>query len=240
MQKAKNSQMKRQPRRDNRLAHLASLVVPSLRREVALGFPPRKRLTLRYADTYQFNSTTGSLTTQQIRVNSLYDPDGSGTGHQPRGFDQWCASAGPYNRYRVLAVRIALQVTQDSDTAGQPGQLVAGFSDLSTLPTVPSGSGSVNCAGQSELRGWKSCVVNPFAEPARMEFAARVCDIEGVTESSVLSEDNYSAAYNANPVDVAWFSMQALTLGSSTGVTYAQFEIEFDIQFEEPILLAQS
>jgi hypothetical protein len=44
-----------------------------------------------FSDDYQFN------------LNSIFDPNRTGTGHQPLGHDQW---AGFYNRYRVLRVRV--------------------------------------------------------------------------------------------------------------------------------------
>jgi len=239
MQKAKKSQMKRQPRKQSTklLDQLKSCSAPNLVRELALGFPPRKRLTLKYSDTLEMASV-GVTATQQYRVNSLYDPDSTGTGHQPRGFDQWCSAAGPYNKYRVLAHRVVLRAMASTGSANEC-QIVAGYSDLSTIPTNPY-TGLLNLSTQGEMRGWKAALL-PINVPVQtMAFEAKISDIEGVLEKAILDEDNYSALYNAHPADVAWFSIQALCLGGSTGAIFVQVDQEFDIQFEEPILFAAS
>ncbi len=43
-----------------------------------------------------------------FRLNSLYDPDLTGTGHQPYGFDQFAAL---YSRYKVDRVHIDVLFT---------------------------------------------------------------------------------------------------------------------------------
>lgn len=54
------------------------------------------------SDDYQFN------------LNSLFDPNRTGTGHQPLGFDQYTAF---YNRYRVMALRYDITVSNNSTSA---------------------------------------------------------------------------------------------------------------------------
>jgi len=240
MQKHKNKQTKRKPRSGpSKLNQLSSLAAPSLRREIAFGFPARKRLTLKYADTYGLASTTGSVATQQFRVNSLFDPDLTNTGHQPRGFDQWCSATGPYQNYRVLEHRAVVKAIVTSNNTVD-AQIVAGYSDLNSLPSFPSGSSLADVSGQTELRGWKGTLLPVHAPVTVMKFDARIAEIEGVSESVVLSEDNYMALYNANPADLAYFSIQAMILDSNTGQILVQVEHEFDVQFEQPILLAPS
>jgi len=225
----------------DKLTQLASHTVVNLGREITLGFPPRKRVTLKYADTYVFTSVAGAVSTQQFRVNACYDPDATGTGHQPRGFDQWCASGGPYTRYRVLRSRVAIEAAVQGPTESLM-QMAAGFSDLSSLPSLPSGSTAITVAPQAELRGWKAVLVpaSGGAPPVTLRFEASIADIEGVRPSAIESEDNYSALYSAAPADVAWFSIQANALNGGSATCEAQVELEFDVQFEEPILLAAS
>jgi len=240
--------MMRKPRRQSgktginaapaRLTQLRSESAPSLARAVSSGFPDRKRLTLKYSDTYEMSSSSGSVVLQQFRANSLFDPDLTGTGHQPRGYDQWCSSTGPYQMYRVLAHRAVVRASC-SFNAALEGQIACGYSDLSSVPSLPS-SAMTNIGTQAELRGWKAAIL-PIGSPTQtMAFEARIADIEGVAESSILSEDNYGALYNANPADVAFFSVQANIMAAGSGAIFVQVEHEFDVQFEQPILLASS
>lgn len=59
--------------------------------------------TLIYSDHYTLNPGAGTYTGQIHRLNSLFDPDYTGVGHQPRGFDQLALL---YSRYRVNAVKV--------------------------------------------------------------------------------------------------------------------------------------
>ena len=60
------------------------------------------RTALRYHETFDINPTVGGVPAQyNFRSNSCYDPNFSGIGHQPRGFDQIMSM------YQYLAVREA-------------------------------------------------------------------------------------------------------------------------------------
>jgi len=58
---------------------------------------------LRYGERIQINSGIATPGYYVFRANSLYDPNYTGTGHQPLGFDQWAAF---YNHYLVLGSKI--------------------------------------------------------------------------------------------------------------------------------------
>lgn len=65
--------------------------------------PDRFNASLIYSDTVTLNPGAGTLVHHDFRLNSLYDPDLTGTGHQPRGFDQLMAF---YQRYRVYGCKM--------------------------------------------------------------------------------------------------------------------------------------
>lgn len=71
-----------------------------------MGFIPRTKVVkLPYA-SMKFSlesSNTGIPDSRVFNLNSLFDPDVTGTGHQPMGFDQWKTF---YNYYKVLGTRI--------------------------------------------------------------------------------------------------------------------------------------
>lgn len=49
----------------------------------------------------------GSISVHVFSANGMYDPDITGSGHQPRGFDQYMAL---YDHYTVVGSKITLQV----------------------------------------------------------------------------------------------------------------------------------
>jgi len=220
-----------------KLAVLASHTHTSLKQGLGMVFPTRLRRTLQYVDNYLLSSTAGSVATQQWKVNSMFDPDLTGTGHQPRGFDQLCSTTGPYVKYRVLAVRISGEAVSTNDATLT---LINGFSDLSTIPAI-AGGGIGSISGTSELPGWTALFIPPTGAPvARFAQAARIAEIESVTESAVLSEDNYSATSVADPADLAYFTCKMQAENGGTAAANLMVRFEFDVQFEEPILLAAS
>lgn len=69
-----------------------------------------------------------------LRCNSVYDPDFSGTGSQPRGFDQYAVL---YNQYTVNKARLKAVINIPS--TGATGQLMFGATikpDTSGSPTL--------------------------------------------------------------------------------------------------------
>lgn len=71
----------------------------------------RKFVTLRYND---LRNLSGIVTNYDYRANSLYDPDSTGVGAQPLGFDQLAAL---YTRYRVHGCRISVQSVNEGVSA---------------------------------------------------------------------------------------------------------------------------
>jgi hypothetical protein len=57
-------------------------------------------VTLKYCEVVTFSITAGSTSHQAFRANSIYDPNLTGTGHQPLGRDQL---AEMYDHYEVLS-----------------------------------------------------------------------------------------------------------------------------------------
>lgn len=57
---------------------------------------------------YSIDPGIGTPTFYYWQANSAYDPDGSGVGHQPRGWDQLAAL---YNNYEVYYATITVSIT---------------------------------------------------------------------------------------------------------------------------------
>lgn len=70
-------------------------------------------LKLRYTDRFVPTPAAGANYHQVYRGGSMYDPDYTGTGHQPLGFDQIMAL---YSNFRVKASKIIVR-TVDNGTA---------------------------------------------------------------------------------------------------------------------------
>lgn len=99
------------------------------------GFPQTKVVRLRYVEQFTLDPATGGVALQDFRCNSIYDPNASGTGHQPYGHDQW---AQYYRRYEVLKSSIRVDYCQ-SEASASTSVLVVGIEvdDATTVTTDP-------------------------------------------------------------------------------------------------------
>lgn len=102
--------------------------VPARRRMAKRRYVPRKNrpsvsiqrgqfsadtqmVKLVYADSYTLTTGAG-MAFQTMSGNSLFDPDTTGVGHQPRGYDQFSAL---YANYVVFSSSITVQFVSSSD-----------------------------------------------------------------------------------------------------------------------------
>lgn len=108
------------------------------------GFPKMTKMKMHYIDNFHKTAVAGLLATYQFRLNSLFDFDLTGTGHQPYYFDQMMAV---YDHYTVIGTKVT--VTWTNNTANPV--VVGGY--LNDDGTVTPGTLS-NCqeAPQSQYK----------------------------------------------------------------------------------------
>lgn len=74
---------------------------------LSTGFPRKLKINHRYCDRIVATSTSGVPNIYVMSWNSLFDPNVTGTGHQPYYFDQVAAI---YNHYYVIGARAKVTV----------------------------------------------------------------------------------------------------------------------------------
>jgi len=92
-----------------------SIRIPGIRRP-DFGFPDRMITKLRYVDNLELTANAGVVAANVFRLNSCFDPDLSGVGHQPMYYDQFAGAvgSGPYSRYRVVSAKINVTLSLNS------------------------------------------------------------------------------------------------------------------------------
>lgn len=86
----------------------------------------RQLVKLKYSAYMLANNTGPQL--RVFRGNDMYDPDFTGVGHQPYGFDQWCAM---YSKFVVFASKMKVFAQPNSAQA----IMAIRASNSSTAPT---------------------------------------------------------------------------------------------------------
>lgn len=70
------------------------------------GNPSSKLVRFRYTDQFSLNPGIGAISSWVFRANDLFDPNLSGGGHQPYGFDQQMTY---YDHFKVIGSRITIR-----------------------------------------------------------------------------------------------------------------------------------
>lgn len=198
--------------------------------------PPHKRCNLRYAQS--LNLTTGTAgvmsTVQIIRLNSLYDPDQTGGGHQPYLFDQIAAL---YSSYRVDNVKIELIWST-----------VGGTADIACCTQFSGSSGYLTMAGATldavtERNTVYSTMISPSGNSrvVKQTFNKKLYKIEGVSKKKYRDEDNYGALCSTNPALNINMSVAAGSPSGTAGENVTvQVVVTYQAYFYNRIMLAQS
>ncbi len=159
----------------------------------SMGIPPRVQFTFVYADMIAV-SAGAAYGQYTFRGNSLFDPDYTGTGHQPRYFDQYSAM---YSKYKVLSSSINVSASNYS-TSSSVIMTVTPHSEVLTLTSYPA-------AAEQPLTKRTQQIPISTRQGARnsVRASASTQTILGLNNAQLQSED-YSALTGANPISV-WY-----------------------------------
>lgn len=196
------------------------------------GVPAKLKSTLKYAQTITLNPSAGGCAGHTFRCNSLFDPDLTGTGHQPMGFDQVSAL---YDRYVVTSVRIKVTQLPSSVSTTIPGMFGVILNEDNSLGAGKSLQSifEQRNVSKTEVTG----TVTSLTEPVK--YSANIAQYFGHTDS-IVGEDGFSARYNVNPARLCYFTLFYGQDSSIAGPKDFVVEMEYDAVFTEPKELVQS
>lgn len=195
-------------------------------------------IILKYSDGYF--GTTGivpSLATIQIKLNSLYDPQGSlgavnnsqGTvgGHQPYGYDQLGIL---YDYVHVYKVKAIIKCMHSNYTATV-------VSDTGTSATIPS-----NFTLQCERPGCHKVVTSGNGDCRTITRTYNIPKILGITLNEYLGDDKYGLNPNvaADPAVLVYGSIMSQALDLSSHNAHYFVDLHFYCKFRGKRLLPQS
>lgn len=193
------------------------------------GITMPKHTTMRYSENVSITSTLGGLGSYVFRANSIFDPNFTGTGHQPMAHDTYETL---FNHYMVVGAK--LTVVCSSDT-GQSKPFVMGsyLGDGSTVPytnasefiEAKKGSWAVGQGRQAEP------LVSVSKFSARQFFNC---------QDTKDNRKNLGASFGSNPNEDAYFVIWYQNEDASTDTLQFRVVIDYVVQFFEPKDLAQS
>lgn len=202
---------------------------PTTGLSVGAPIPDRMVTKLSY---YQVITLTGGagIQDQVFSLNCLYDPDISGGGHQPRGFDQW---ASFYARYRVVAVsaRVTGNANQDS-TWNMPY-------NYGLIPSV-STSRFVTSDIPFEMPRSKYQATTNMAAPVDIRGTYYPWQIIGVTKERYMSDDIYASLTSACPAAPVGLHVYAEPLQATTATVSLSVKLTYTVVFDQRVTIGSS
>lgn len=193
-------------------------------------FPARSMKRMRYSTSFGLSAAAGTVQTYVFSANGLFDPDITGTGHQPMGFDQMMLF---YNHYCVTWAKLTLVAYSQSTTA--PGQVLlrqdAAAIPITNIDRLLEMGGSVythiDISGSANAQKELSLIVN-------------TPKLQGITIDNCIADATLRGDVGANPTEQSYFHVQ---LFNSFGVTTTcNFDVIVDYisYFMEPRTQQQS
>lgn len=194
------------------------------------GRPQRMIAKLVYFTSGQLANAAGLYQTQQMNLNSLYDPDRSGIGHQPLGRDQW---ATWYNRYRVFKTDYIITFTNlDPDQAA-----IVSIINTNGLPTF------TDYAAFEQPGAYVKQLSPRDGGLSRMQIKGSVYlpRLNGKAPVSYRGNDDTQALMSANPAEVLTQSLVVAPVipGSEVNVGYT-IKYVYHCELFDPNTLAES
>lgn len=184
-----------------------------------IGLPKVYYTSLKYVQQVTLNPSIGGLAASHaFRTNSLFDPDHTSTGHQPRFFDQLAAI---YERYHVVGAK--MRVTFSNSDSISP-QIVG----------ITTTASSTSSGLENDFLEDKECVwtqVSPRDGGDSTKTLTR-----GWSAKQAFGPDYKDADYGgfvtSNPSNTEYFKVWvAASDNSDTGPVYCTVEIMYRCMF---------
>lgn len=175
---------------------------------------------MKYADVATVSLGGGTYAPYTMNLNSIFDPNRTGIGHQPYGFDLLSST---YNRYRVINCRYRISVHSNDNATNL---------QLAVIPT----NDAISPLTISEVRENPRCkyVLQAPLDTIRVVAGnVYIPSLVGRTKAQYMADDRYQALTTANPNELALLNLFAGTTtetGSTSSVIF-NIQLEYTVEF---------
>lgn len=188
--------------------------------------PQKMFIKMRYADRQIYTAGVGGIcgAEQVYRLNSVNDPDFTGTGRRAYG---WTTMSSLYNRYKVHSVDIIIKATDPSED----GMFLVGMVQAPANAYQTTGKTGAQI---SETSGsFYKQVNNTGSQQATIKKHFKIQGISGLTKIQFKADvASFTATSTGNPANTPWLRINAGSARNATGGTIIiQTELIYHIQW---------
>lgn len=185
---------------------------------------PRYITSMKYSDRYSLANPVAGIPVSQIwNLNSTFDPDSTGVGHQPFGRDQ---IASLYNRYRVFGASWRLELSPTSAPIS-----------VSVIPI----NGSYILSTPAAIREQPMSITKLTSTTMPTIFKGRVSlpKLTGQTPTQYKAGLEYQAQKDASPGELMTLQLYSNAFGGTPQLNY-EASIVYHVEWFDPVQIAQS
>lgn len=185
-------------------------------------FPERKFVELPYCETITLASSSALdvYGNQYVwNLNSLFDPNNTGVGHQPMYYDQL---TGLYAKYRVYKVEIEVTFFSPGSARALVGGIVTTSQDTATTLTA--------FRPDNIAEKWSGFIMNPSVDGERKCIVREtfpIWQVEGMTFNQWLADDGYDANVTASPAAIPKLHIAYADLDAPVSTTSITCNVRF-------------
>jgi len=201
-----------------------------------LGTKFEVRRMLYYDSRFEMTQASGLLTVHYFRANDVYDPDSSGVGHQPIGFDQAMLF---WEQFAVFSSKISVTFRSNTTDSMRVGVFL---NPDQTNPTIQQLMENGYC---------KSAVVQGAASASSISGYHAVktvnltCDnvryFQMKNKEAYFSNPNFIGNVASSPVELVYFGVFAFNQVNANPIdVFFDVELSYDVRFQEPRKLLPS
>lgn len=196
---------------------------------IGKGFPEKITCALRYFDYKTPTAASNALAFYHYKANGLYDPDTTGIGHQPLGFDQFTPI---YNHYVVLGARIKATFTYRDEVGDVVHPIMCGIYD--------DDDGSNSLTYSSIVEGGDRRKYNFLtSNNDKLEVYSKWTSTRTFGNAPV-SDPSQRGSASADPSETHQWCIWYYNLGNSSHVINVAVDIEYSVVWFEKKDLAGS
>lgn len=218
MPKTKRDASSQSTQRRKKRSKKTSDVVNAVSRLPRQGaFPAKMLVSMRYGDIIDLDPAAGGQATHTFKANGIFDPDSTGVGHQPRGFDQWMTA---YKNFAVIGSKITAKFASNAST--------------STIDTLLS----ITCDNTSVPSGAIGMLEAATSKPSISWEVFAPGNNEPVTLSQTFShkkwfgkdyyEDQYAGSSSADPNELCFYNLSAQAMGAVDNPANINVAVQID------------
>jgi len=175
------------------------------------------------------SSSSGVVTTHVAALNDAYDPDITGTGHQPMGFDQCMAF---FNHFCVTDTDV---VVEASAATGNYGRMLirqdAGSTPVTDIDRLREFGGNVSVALSA---------IGAFGAAENLVMRVPIWRLQGLTRTTMLADSSLRGSVAAAPAELSYLHVALFNPAGVTCTANINFLLRMRVVFMEPRTAALS